>query len=114
LKIAIENYNDDIKLNFDQIEIQVNSCNSNQIKMYNTDLILYCENPSCKSSCPVGKSAYCKPYYESNINDINQNICLCFSGYYGTNCQNKILIDYRYAFKFFFFFFFFFFNFRVF
>ena len=95
--ITIENYNEDIKLYFDQIEIQVNSCNSNQIKMYDDNSILYCVNPICKPSCPVDESASCEPYYLSYINDINKNICQCFPGYDGIDCREKILIDYRYV-----------------
>jgi hypothetical protein len=97
LIITIENYNEDIKLYFDQIEIQVNSCNSNQIKMYDDNSILYCVNPICKPSCPVDESASCEPYYLSYINDINKNICQCFPGYDGIDCREKILIDYRYV-----------------
>ena len=70
------------------------NCNENQIRMYNND-ILYCENANCLKSCPVGKTATCLPYYSEDINDINLNICKCYKGWAGDNCDIKQFIDFK-------------------
>ncbi|OUM68061.1 hypothetical protein PIROE2DRAFT_4345, partial [Piromyces sp. E2] len=72
LKFSVENYNSNIKINIDDIEIEVNRCNENQIEMHNKN-ILYCENPVCKLSCPVNTTATCIRYYEKDINDSKLN-----------------------------------------
>jgi len=96
LKPIIENYNDKIEFHFDDINVEIKECNDNQIKFIDKYGIQHCENPICKESCPINKSAVCKPYYEENINDINMNICECLSGWTGENCEEKVFIDYRY------------------
>jgi len=63
--------------------------------MYGKNNILYCENPICKDSCPVGDSASCEPFYKEKKNDKNKNICKCNSGWEGLNCQDKKFINYR-------------------
>jgi len=63
--------------------------------MYDKNGILYFENPKCNDNCPINVSAYCKPYYEENINDINKNDCICLPGYKGDNCETKVYTDFR-------------------
>jgi len=55
----------------------------------------YCEDPICKSDCPVGVSAKCIPFYKKEKNDINLNACECLPGWDGNYCENKVYIDYR-------------------
>ncbi|OUM69525.1 hypothetical protein PIROE2DRAFT_2623 [Piromyces sp. E2] len=95
IKILIDNYNDEIIYDFEDIEINVNTCDSNQIKLYDTNNILYCEEPICRSSCPVDESASCMPSNEKPVNDINNNICVCYNGWEGNNCENKIYVDFK-------------------
>ncbi|OUM69523.1 hypothetical protein PIROE2DRAFT_2621 [Piromyces sp. E2] len=95
LKFKMENYNSHIKFKFNDIEIIVNTCNDNQVKMYDSNGVLYCENAKCKSDCPVDKSAKCIPYYKENINLRDRNNCICLDGWEGENCQNRIYIDFR-------------------
>jgi len=97
IKIIIENYNDDIIFKFNDIEIEVLTCLTGQIKMKNKNKILYCENPICNDKCPINSTAICEAYYSENINDINKNECKCLSGWGGVYCKNKIFIDFRYS-----------------
>ncbi|OUM70113.1 hypothetical protein PIROE2DRAFT_1794, partial [Piromyces sp. E2] len=94
VKLIIENYNGNLHFMFDDIIINVKSCDSDIIKMYDKNNILYCENPKCKDQCPVDSSAVCKAYQEEGINDINKNICECLPGWEGDNCERKIYIDF--------------------
>lgn len=55
----------------------------------------YCENPICKPACPVYNTAICKPYTNEFKNDDNLNICECIVGWSGTDCSNKIFMDFR-------------------
>jgi len=99
LQLIIENFKEiDLKFEFDDIKIYVSECSKKQVKMYNNKNILYCENPICHSNCPVDISAECIPGdYTSKIstNDINKNICMCYKGWTGTDCRNKIFIDFK-------------------
>jgi len=92
IHFTIENYNDTIKFNFNQIKINVLGCKDNQIKMFNSNDILYCEYAKCKKSCLIDETAICKPYYNESINDINKNICECIGGYMGDQCKQKNLL----------------------
>ncbi|ORX54261.1 hypothetical protein BCR36DRAFT_410804 [Piromyces finnis] len=94
LKVVIENYDDEIKLNIPIIKVKINNCGENQIKMYDRNNMLYCENPECEDNCPINVSAYCKPFYEERKNDKSKNMCICLPGWKGPNCENKIYIDY--------------------
>ncbi|ORX77658.1 hypothetical protein BCR32DRAFT_270514 [Anaeromyces robustus] len=76
------------------MEIIINSCSEHQIKMFKNNDIYYCENPICKSSCPVKTSAKCLPYIKEGINDINKNICVCTNGWTGNNCSEKIFVNF--------------------
>ncbi|OUM57725.1 hypothetical protein PIROE2DRAFT_17194 [Piromyces sp. E2] len=89
------NIKNDVELRFDDIEITVSECGVNQIKMYNHNGILYCEDPLCKPGCPVGESAICIPYYKELINNIEKNRCKCLPGWVGNKCENKNLINFR-------------------
>ncbi|ORX56025.1 hypothetical protein BCR36DRAFT_346553, partial [Piromyces finnis] len=93
LKFSIENYNNDININVNNVEIEVKGCNKDQIKMHNKN-ILYCENPICKSTCPTNSTATCKPYYEESINDRNLNRCECLQGWGGEYCENRVFLDF--------------------
>jgi len=95
IKIAIENYKNNIVFQFNDIKIKINDCNDDQIKMYNNNGMPYCETPICNPKCPVEISAYCKSYSNEPINNPSLNICECLPGYNGTNCENKIFIDNR-------------------
>jgi len=95
VKVVIENYNDKVVFQFKDIKIKINDCDDEQIKIYNKNGLLYCENPKCNPNCPVDISAYCKKYYNESINNPNLNICECLPGYNGIYCENKIFIDYR-------------------
>jgi len=96
LRPIIENNKDNISFNFDEIEVQINECNENQIKMIDKYGNPYCDTPICKSSCPVGNTARCKsPSPELNENDITKNICECIPGYKGNNCDEKKFVDFN-------------------
>jgi len=94
LRFYVDNIENEIELKFDDIEISVSDCETNQIKMYNNNGIIYCVNPICKN-CPVGESATCIQYYTELINDIEKNICQCLPGYEGNNCKDKKFINFR-------------------
>ncbi|ORX56013.1 hypothetical protein BCR36DRAFT_175699 [Piromyces finnis] len=89
LKIRIDNYNGILSYKFSNIEIEVLSCKSNQVKMKNKNKILYCENPICDDKCPIGISAICEASKEENVNDFNKNKYKCLKGWHGINCQDK-------------------------
>jgi len=94
LKAAIENYNHkDIIMNFDPINITIKDCKASQVKLYDMNGILYCENPKCYKSCPVDISASCvsPSKFENNIHNNN---CTCYEGYGGDNCTQKIFIEF--------------------
>ena len=67
--------------------------------MYDKDGILYCENPVCKSNCPINKSARCIASEEKNINSALKNKCECFIGWEDGeeegDCSSKIFINFR-------------------
>eukprot|EP00833_Pecoramyces_ruminatium_P013796 jgi/Orpsp1_1/1187828/evm.model.d7180000060425.1 len=95
LRFLLDNYENDIKLKFDDMEINVKDCdNDKQIKKYNRDGVLYCENPICKATCPTNTSAICLPFHKENLNDIEKNICECIKGWEGENCNAKKFIDF--------------------
>ncbi|ORX43920.1 hypothetical protein BCR36DRAFT_399767 [Piromyces finnis] len=94
LKVIIDNYNEDIQLKFDDIEIVVNDCWDNQIKMYDSKDILYCVDPICRDDCPVPNAAVCIAGYNEKINNIESNICQCLPGLKGDHCNIKIFVDY--------------------
>lgn len=94
LKFLVENYNNDIKINFYDIKVEVNGCSDNQIEMHDKN-ILYCENPICKASCPIDTTATCVRYYEKDINDINLNRCECIAGWNGNYCDSRVFMDFR-------------------
>jgi len=87
-------YNETVSFN-EQIKINILSCDTNQIKKYTHNNILYCENAICKESCPVGEKAKCIPYYTESINDSNLNTCECSDGWTGESCDIKQYIDFR-------------------
>ncbi|OUM60981.1 hypothetical protein PIROE2DRAFT_13142 [Piromyces sp. E2] len=96
LKPNIENYKYNITFKFNDIKIQIMQCNDDQIKMTDKDGSPYCENPICRDSCPVGITAKCVlPSHEINSNNKKQNICHCYSGWKGENCNEKIFVDFR-------------------
>ncbi|OUM60244.1 hypothetical protein PIROE2DRAFT_14062 [Piromyces sp. E2] len=94
LKLYIDNYKDDIKVNFN-VTITVNKCSDDQLKM-SKNSAFYCVIPHCKASCPVSNSASCKPYTDEIVetNDANLNNCHCNNGWFGENCDKKIYINY--------------------
>jgi len=71
----------------------VHNCNSNQIKMYDKNGILYCEEPKCHSSCPIDTTATCISTTLENKNDINNNICQCSMGWEGELCNEKTFLN---------------------
>ncbi|OUM60857.1 hypothetical protein PIROE2DRAFT_13300 [Piromyces sp. E2] len=98
MNVIIENFeNNHIELRFNNIEIKVNGCDSNQIKMYDKNGILYCESPKCKSNCPILTSASCEAPAKNfeKINDINLNKCVCNPGWLGSYCDIKNYVDLR-------------------
>jgi len=91
----VENYQENIQLIYNEIEIIIKDCEENQIVMTNEKFgIQYCEDPICKNDCPVGISAKCNPFYKKKKNDINLNTCECLPGWDGDYCENKVYIDY--------------------
>ncbi|OUM63281.1 hypothetical protein PIROE2DRAFT_10249 [Piromyces sp. E2] len=98
LRFSIENYNEFITLNTTNTEIEVMECDNKKIKKYDTfHNITYCEEPTCLDSCPIKKSAECLPNPNDNtINDPTKNICHCLEGFEGINCQDYIIVDYKY------------------
>jgi len=64
--------------------------------MYDKNGILHCENPICDNRCPIEITAYCKSFYEENINDINKNECKCLPGWKSTFCGDRQYVDFRY------------------
>lgn len=95
LNVEIENYNYKLKFDFKKIEIEVLGCNENQITMYNHYNIEYCEKPICHSDCPITKSAICKPFYNTSINDPDKNKCVCLPGWSGKLCENHIWVEFK-------------------
>lgn len=97
IKIDYENYDDNLDINVEEIEIDVIGCNSNQIKMYNSYNIEYCVEPECLTECPVGKSAVCVPYNEkdNHINDPSKNKCECLLGWKGSYCNEREFLNYQ-------------------
>jgi len=96
LKPVIENYIYDINFNFDEIEIQINECNKDQIKMTDKNGYPYCDIPICKSRCPVGIRARCiPPSPQLNENDIMKNKCECDPGWTGDDCDKEVFVDFR-------------------
>ncbi|ORX56015.1 hypothetical protein BCR36DRAFT_280564 [Piromyces finnis] len=91
LNIWVENNgnNNNIEIKNNEIEIEILGCDENQIKMYDKDGILYCENAICKDNCPIDISANCIPYYNERYNNIDKNICSCLPGWTGNNLQNS-------------------------
>ena len=81
-------------MNFDPINITVSDCEESQVKLYDKNGILYCENPKCYESCPVDITASCVSpnKYENNIQN---NTCICYEGYSGDKCDQKIFIEFR-------------------
>ncbi|OUM67534.1 hypothetical protein PIROE2DRAFT_4937, partial [Piromyces sp. E2] len=94
VKVNIDNYNEDIQLKFDDIELTISECRENQIKMYDKNGILYCSKPVCRESCPIPEAAVCIIGHSENINNIESNICKCRPGLEGELCDNKIFIDF--------------------
>lgn len=92
--MTIENNNYDIELKFDEIQIKVDSCNGDQIRMYKKNNIIYCESPICYSDCSE-ETSICKPGDKENINSPVYNKCECLPGLKGINCEEKIFIDFR-------------------
>lgn len=95
LKILIENYNNELIYDFNDIKINVKECGEYQIKMYNSNGILYCQNPICSPNCPVNTSAICIPAHKEFTNNINENKCICLDGWQGLYCNEKIFINYE-------------------
>lgn len=97
LKVIVENSENDIELKNNNVEITINSCNDYQINMYDKNGILYCENPKCKSSCPVLVSAICETRNKNqeNVNNVNENLCQCYPGWEGINCDVMKYVDFR-------------------
>ncbi|ORX59218.1 hypothetical protein BCR36DRAFT_275866, partial [Piromyces finnis] len=95
LEPVIENYSGTIQFSFDKIDIIINECHSNQIKMVDKYGIQYCETPKCQDNCPVGISANCIPYTYEFINNRTLNICECNDGWEGESCNSKVFIDFK-------------------
>jgi len=79
------------------IDIVVESCGNNQITVKDKNNFIYCENPMCLSSCPVGINAECDSF-ENNTSGINNeklNKCVCNKGWKGKHCDEKIYVDFR-------------------
>ncbi|OUM62833.1 hypothetical protein PIROE2DRAFT_61621 [Piromyces sp. E2] len=94
--ISIENYNEEIKFNYNEIIVNINSCNENQIKLYGKDDILYCENAKCNEKCPVDNKATCKPTSKDvTKNDPELNKCECNIGWEGNYCTKKSYINFK-------------------
>jgi len=97
LKPIIENYKYDLIFNFDEIEIIINECGKDQIKLFDKNGNPYCDTPICRNSCPVGTTARCvSPSPTTNENDKKKNKCECIPGWEGINCDEKIFVDFRY------------------
>ncbi|ORX50769.1 hypothetical protein BCR36DRAFT_397449 [Piromyces finnis] len=97
-------YNDIIKyysmlsLNLDLVEINsqginILACDKYQIKMYKNG-ILSCEIPVCKDTCPISSTAICRPYINEFVNNKENNICECLSGWEGEYCEKKKLVNF--------------------
>jgi len=97
LKFDLNNFDDDINMNFNEIEIVVESCNKDQIKMYDKNKIVHCENPVCYSTCPEGERASCIAKYKEHINDMFLNICQCLPVYTGNLCEYRVFADFGYV-----------------
>jgi len=96
LKPILENYKNDIIFNFNEIKVQIDECSNDQIKMVDKNGCPFCENPVCEESCPVGISAKCVPASSIvNINDKTKNICECYLGWQGTDCDIKLFVNFR-------------------
>jgi len=82
-------------MKFNDIEVEIESCNDNQIKMIKHERYPYCEEPICYDDCP-NDVAYCKGASDVSKNDPKLNHCECLMGYTGKNCSQKKFADFRY------------------
>ncbi|ORX64116.1 hypothetical protein BCR32DRAFT_273221 [Anaeromyces robustus] len=96
LKLKVENYNDELEIKYSNIPIEILNCNNNQIKIYDKNNIIYCENPKCEENCPVNEQrATCVPSNKISVNSPIYNKCECLKGWDGVNCSEKVFINYR-------------------
>ncbi|ORX51108.1 hypothetical protein BCR36DRAFT_288750, partial [Piromyces finnis] len=93
LKISIENYYEEIKFDFPDIEVMVNYCSKHQIAIYDNNNILRCENALCKPECNK-ENGICYPSEDNLKNDPYKNNCQCNAGYQGKVCDDKIVVDF--------------------
>ncbi|OUM60238.1 hypothetical protein PIROE2DRAFT_14054 [Piromyces sp. E2] len=90
LKFVVEGLEEYIEIKSNDIEIQINTCDDNQIEMKNKNGILYCEEPICNKNCPVNSTAICIKGSTKNVNNNENNICKCTEGWKGFTCNEKI------------------------
>ena len=100
LSVFFDGYKDNIKLNFDQFEINVENCKENQVRLFDEKQVPYCENPKCYNDCPVGVRAECIAHNSTLIgntliNNEQNNECRCLPGFTGNKCSEKEYIDFR-------------------
>ncbi|OUM62398.1 hypothetical protein PIROE2DRAFT_61916 [Piromyces sp. E2] len=98
LKFEIDNFskfNTKIKIE-EEYKLIITKCKDNEIGIYSRNGLLSCEVPICYSNCPIGTSASCISLNTTyNINSPKYNMCTCYEGYTGNDCDQKIFIDIR-------------------
>ncbi|ORX82768.1 hypothetical protein BCR32DRAFT_292411 [Anaeromyces robustus] len=99
LKLSIESKESDIIVDFqkDIFNGKIKDCGQNEIKIFDQNKFYHCEEPECTYLCPIlSNKAECLKSTineENNINDPNNNICSCYSGWSGPYCEMPIYAD---------------------
>ncbi|OUM65946.1 hypothetical protein PIROE2DRAFT_59671 [Piromyces sp. E2] len=98
LNFEIDNFskvNTKIKIK-EKYNLIITKCKTDEIGIYSRNGLLSCETPICYNECPVGISASCISINSTNnINSPKYNKCICYKGYTGVNCNQKIFVNNR-------------------
>ncbi|OUM63857.1 hypothetical protein PIROE2DRAFT_9526 [Piromyces sp. E2] len=97
LNLTVENYYDNIIIDFPYVEVDVSYCNEFQIAYYDHNDILHCDNALCNSKC---SNYTCIPDINNINNNPYKNKCQCDNGFKGEFCEYKIKADFRNEYKF--------------
>ncbi|OUM66752.1 hypothetical protein PIROE2DRAFT_5964 [Piromyces sp. E2] len=84
LKFSVEIDNNFIKIDNNNIIVDIDDCSDHQIKMYDKNKFYSCENPLCSNDCPIAnKTAECVKGEGNYYNKMLLNKCQCVSGWTG-------------------------------
>ncbi|KAG4088500.1 hypothetical protein H8356DRAFT_1280889 [Neocallimastix lanati (nom. inval.)] len=97
LKISLEHENNKVILTNKEINVKLEKCDKEQIKITDKHNFYSCENPICEESCPIlNGTAECIKGYKENINSIELNQCKCLPGWEEINCDKRVFVKYNY------------------